>query len=172
MLLLLQLQIVQKVVHGNSVTATTASNCTGNSATATKLQTARKIILDGVINGEAELDGSKDITITAKQANIAVVKGIITANTGSKTINYPNGYNKDNCVVIASMFNNSIKENYGTGSTFDTSSYLNGNFATAIVLSDNSIIVKVKLINISSEQYPITDDIAVDVNYKIVLMKI
>lgn len=172
MLLLLLLQIVQKAVHGNSATATTSSICTGNSATATKLQTARKVTLNGVVNGEAELDGSKDITIITKQANIAIVKGTITANTGSKTINYPDGYNKDNCVVIASMFNNSIKENYGTGSTFDTSSYLNGNFATATVLSDNSIIVKAKLINISSGQYPATDDIAVDVNYKIVLMKI
>lgn len=43
--------------------ANTALACTGNSATATKLQTARKITLTGNITGSASFDGSGDVSI-------------------------------------------------------------------------------------------------------------
>lgn len=101
-----------------------------------------------------------------------VLTGKIDAKATSKSIEYPTGFNSNNCVVVSYMFNNSLKNSYGIGSVFDTSSYLNGNFASSVTLSDNNIIIKAKLISLSSEQYPIVDDIAVDVNYKIVLMKI
>lgn len=44
--------------------ADTASACTGNSATATKLQTARTISLTGAVTGSASFDGSKNISIS------------------------------------------------------------------------------------------------------------
>ena len=43
--------------------ADTASACTGNSATATKLQTARTISLTGAVTGSASFDGSGDVSI-------------------------------------------------------------------------------------------------------------
>mgnify|MGYP004587424043 CR=1 FL=1 len=101
MLLLLQLQIVQKVVLGNSTTAT-------------KLQTARNIALSGAVKGNANFDGSGNITINTSQNNFIVVDGQITLQANSQSnlennieqqtilnIDFPSGFNKDNCVCVA-----------------------------------------------------------------------
>lgn len=45
-----------------------ASECTGNAATASKLQQGRAINLTGTANGQATFDGSADITITTTAA--------------------------------------------------------------------------------------------------------
>lgn len=45
-----------------------ASECTGNAATASKLQQGRAINLTGTANGQATFDGSTDITITTTAA--------------------------------------------------------------------------------------------------------
>lgn len=117
------LLLVQKVVLGNSATATTASKCTGNSATATKLAAARNIKLQGAVSGNAEFDGSKDITIITTQTNIAVLTGTIklAGNThedksiGEETmfdINFPSTFNKENCILLS--FSGKVK-NDGRG---------------------------------------------------------
>lgn len=74
----LQLQIVQNNVHGNS-------------ATATKIITARKITLSGAVNGNVEFDGTEDVTIKTEQSNIVILTGNITLTNGngSVNINYP-----------------------------------------------------------------------------------
>lgn len=54
------MQIPLVLVRGNSATAT---RCTGNSATASKLQTARNIKVTGAVNGNANFDGSENIEI-------------------------------------------------------------------------------------------------------------
>lgn len=109
MLLLLQLQIVQKVVHGNSTTATTASKCTGNSATATKLQTARNIALSGAVKGNTNFDGSGNATINTELNNIFVFTGTVELKNGvgSTSIDYPTGCNKNNCIPFLSGLNTS-----------------------------------------------------------------
>ena len=96
MLLLLQLQIVQKVVHGNS-------------ATATKLQTARSIGIGGAVKGSANFDGSGNITINTSQNNIFVLSGTVELKNGvgSASINYPSGCNKNNCIPFLSGINTS-----------------------------------------------------------------
>lgn len=48
--------------------ATSALKCTGNSATATKLATARTISLSGAVTGSASFDGSNNVTIATKVA--------------------------------------------------------------------------------------------------------
>ena len=48
--------------------ATTALACSGNSATATKLATARTIALSGAVTGSASFDGTSNITIATKVA--------------------------------------------------------------------------------------------------------
>ena len=54
-----------------SVTGSSGS-CTGNAATATKLQTARNIALTGTITGNADFDGSGNISIATSVGNTPV----------------------------------------------------------------------------------------------------
>ena len=68
----------------------------GNSATASKLQTARNIAIGGAVKGSANFDGSGDVTINVTQNNTFVLTGTITmpaANSGNlqgtAEINYP-----------------------------------------------------------------------------------
>lgn len=160
MLLLLQLQIVQKVVHGNSATATsatTASKCTGNSATATKLQTARKITLDGAIKGEIRFDGNSDVVVNTIQNNMAVISGqmILEANSQSNlnnnieqqtilNIDFPKGFNKDNCFCLTFGIKTNEDKNYsyGVGDSISNRSFT-GSLIRNVILGasdDNSKI--------------------------------
>lgn len=95
------MQIVQRVVHGNS-------------ATATKLQTKRNIKIEGAVSGNIDFDGSENITIKTSQTNIAVIEGNVklTASTtelaekgeGKITtfdLNFPNGFNKENSILLS-----------------------------------------------------------------------
>jgi len=49
---------------GSGLAADSSASCTGNAATATKLQTARSITLTGDVTGTATFDGSANISIT------------------------------------------------------------------------------------------------------------
>lgn len=77
--------------------------------TATKLQNARKIAIDGVVKGEANFDGSGNVIINTTQNNIVVIEGQMVlrgSTTGepvstTKEINFPSGFNKDNCFVTS-----------------------------------------------------------------------
>lgn len=60
--------------------ATTADSCEGNSATSTKLATARAITLNGAITGTTNFDGSTDATIETNLSNLDGSK--VTALTG------------------------------------------------------------------------------------------
>ena len=75
----------------------------GNSATATKLQTARSIAIGGAVKGSANFDGSGNVTINTSQNNIFVLSATGTLNNGYGyfEVPYPNGLNEDNCTVIS-----------------------------------------------------------------------
>lgn len=181
MLLLLQLQIVQKVVHGNSATATTASKCTGNSATATKLQTTRKITLDGAVKGEIGFDGSSNVVINTIQNNIAIINGqmILEANSQSNVennleqqtilnIDFPKGFNKDNCVCIAFGMKTYEEKNYSYGVAFTESNrFVTGSYIRNVVLgntNDDNSKISLHVWNMTTAQHT--------VYYRLVLMKI
>ncbi len=83
----------------------------GNSATATKLQNARNITLSGAVSGNANFDGSENITITTTQGNITVLTGIVNGN--GLEIDYPTDFTKDNCVCISVMLFNSVNRKMG-----------------------------------------------------------
>lgn len=87
-------------VLGNSATATT---CTGNSATATKLQTERNIKLNGAISGDVNFDGSTNVEIKTKQNNLSILTGNVSLNNGSGNVDiaYPETFTRNNCVPIA-----------------------------------------------------------------------
>jgi hypothetical protein len=59
-------------IAGNSATS---SSCSGNSATATQLQTSRTLAISGDVTGSASFDGSANATIAGTIAN-----GVVTYN--------------------------------------------------------------------------------------------
>lgn len=159
---------------GNANTATTANSaktCTGNSATASKLATARNIKLQGAVSGNANFDGSANITINTTQANIATLTGSVK---NEKTLSYPSGFNKSNCVVISAMFDGpSTAVSWTTGALFNSSGYVKGGIPFEITLSDTGITLTRRIINIGNGVTPtVSDDMANSANFKIVLMKI
>lgn len=149
-------------------------NSTGNAATATKLQTARSISLSGDVTGSASFDGSKNVTITTDLNNIAILTGTIAMEVhsddgytnGSKEINYPSGFNKNNCVVIAAGVGGSTNGNteYAFGFLDNMSdAYVLGAIGRTVKLRDSHIEFRVHIQMAAS---------AITRNYKIVLMKI
>lgn len=80
----------------------------GNSSSATKLQTPRKIEIQGAVRGNASFDGSKDVVIQATQANIAIITGTLrqTNGSGGTVIAYPKGFTKNNCIVVSASLDN------------------------------------------------------------------
>lgn len=154
-----------------------SGSCTGNAATATKLQTARTISLSGDVTGSASFDGSKNVTITTDLANVAVLKGTITGDgteSPSKTLSYPSGFTRDNCVVITVNLQRTNNNNKGYGTVFDSSSYVGGAIPAKVVLDSDDILLEIRSILISSGAYPNSSAISssVSFNYTIMLMKI
>ena len=157
-------------VVGNSATATSASKCTGNSATASKLQTARNIKLQGAVAGNTNFDGSGNITITTTQNNIFVLSGNITLSNGYATtnINYPSGLNADNCIVVSFLARSTTLESgikYGYGYLETPTGYLSGAIGHNISLRTPNILLQVN--------NPVDHSNGnTTYNYKIILMKI
>ena len=54
----------------SAASATTAGACTGNAATATKLQTARTITITGALQGSASFDGSANVSINVSYQEV------------------------------------------------------------------------------------------------------
>ncbi len=164
MLLLLQLQIVQKVAHGNS-------------STASKLQTARSIAINGAVKGSANFDGSGNVTINTTQANIAIISGNATLNANTNdnalenrctmtdvSLKYPAGFSMNNCVVISVGINYSSKGYYDFGWTnyLNTLQFARGLLPYEVALKDTGINLSIGNLMTSENT----------VNYKIILMKI
>ena len=63
----------------SATSATTAGACTGNAATATKLQTARTITITGALQGSASFDGSDNVSInvTYQEVPASIPTGMI-----------------------------------------------------------------------------------------------
>lgn len=136
--------------------------------TANKLKTARQIALTGAVSGSANFDGSGNVSITTKQANISVLTGNFSLNSSTgytADINYPDGYNKNNCVVIAFGLvtqNDSNAKGYNFGGTYaDSGDLLNNALSRDVSLRNSQIRIRVKSPG-SSGNY----------TYKIVLMKV
>lgn len=154
----------------------------GNSATATKLVTKRKINLIGAISGNAKFDGSEDVTITTRQDNIAVLTGTITAdgssNYATKSINYPAGFSNSNCVVLSVMLE--LQNNvtiWGYGTTYTSSSIMGGAISKMVSLRDGDILLGIRRIHMLKDENNNITEIMDTLNnethsYKIVLMKI
>ena len=146
---------------------------------ANKLKTARTISLSGDVTGSASFDGSKNVTIQTNQNNIAVLNGQLTTTpvTGSSTsfntvkLDFPNGYNADNCVVVAWYIHNVTGEANGYGKAFgytnptDGRTWLRGAVASMVTFNHQGD-GKIRF----TLESPFTS--AYTYEFKIVLMKI
>lgn len=141
--------------------------------TATKLQTVRNIKLQGAVSGNANFNGSENITINTIQSNISILTGTITmpetnSNTlqGSVDINYPSGFTNTNCVVISVMSHNTIHTDWWGTPRYHahSSSVTTGNGDTCVILKPNNITVHSYKAN--------NEEARKDVTFKIVLMKV
>ena len=152
-------------------------NVHGNSATATKLQTARTIALSGDVTGSASFNGSANVTITTNLANVAVLTGTITGDgteSPSKNLSYPSGFKRDNCVVLTVNLQRTNNNNKGYGTVFDSSSYVAGAIPAKVVLDSDGILLEIRNISIISGSSPNSSEIPSSVSFKytIMLMKI
>lgn len=156
-------------------------NVLGNSATATKLATARTINVTGAVSGSGSFDGSANVEIVTSQANIAVLSGTITVESGSayglkENISYPSGYTKNNCVPIAVAVNKSSSNNLSFGFCARSSDWTGGAGLNKVILSSTGINLYT---NNASQDLIMGDSVgtagyssATTLNYIIVLMKI
>lgn len=145
--------------------------------TATKLKNTKKISLTGVVSGNADFDGSKDIIINTEQTNIAVITGNITlaANTNDYAVenrctmtdvslSYPSGYSMNNCVVlcVGINYNSQGYYDFGWANYLSTLQFARGLLPNEVLLKDTAINLSIGNLMTSEKT----------VNYKIVLMKI
>lgn len=103
-------------------------------------------------------------SIHAVNSRFAVLTGTISisnSSTGRVNVDYPTGFNENNCVVIANMVNNLGSAKYSTGKVRMSNSN-QGNANPSVTLSTNNIIIEVAL----------GEQVTNDYNYKVVLMKI
>lgn len=109
-----------------------------------------------VLTGSMNLNGNPD---TTKQTNFT-----------DKTLNYPTGFNKDNCVVLSIMRTaNNSKWSNGWSVNVDSLEMFNGIEPIEVMLHGTDITewsnkIRLRASNFSSS--------AVTINYKIVLMKV
>ena len=146
----------------------------GNSATATKLATAKKIEISGAVKGSSEFDGGNNINIITEQNNIAVIEAIITtpaqgeeSTKGSITFNYPTGFNKNNCVIISLMSQNTgnDEQSYNTSSSIGLSTEeVRGCYGLQGSLRSDGILISLYKVNKNAQQK--------NIHVRIVLMKL
>ena len=152
---------------------------------ATKLKAVRNIKLQGGVAGNANFDGSANIIINTTQTNIKVLTGSLelNANTSSnaseghctfteKVVNYPEGFTKDNCIVVNYSRRSVRCDGYGWNNYPNSIDILEGTLPMTVALySDNSSLdstyrskIRIRVGNLSTNTQTIT--------YMIILMKI
>lgn len=109
--------------------------------------------------------------------DFAVITGNIAGDgteSPSKTINYPTGFNRDNCVVSTVNLKRSSVDFKGYGAIFDSSSYLTGAIPAKVALGETNITLEIRNINITQNGSIMVPSIPTSINftYTIVLMKI
>ena len=98
-----------------------------------------------------------------------------TIKNGQGTINYPQGFNKDNCIIISNMFKRvGVAEARGVsiGTTFVPADGTSGSLPNSIELQSSGIVIKLKYIYLSNGNTSTVSNVDYDIAYKIVLMKI
>ena len=108
------------------------------------------------------------------KGDFAVVSGNLIGSdspTLTGTLTYPEGYNQNNCIVVGCKVKHSNKNNWGTGSTFNSTN-LFGSFPLYVYLNENDISINIRDIKMLDGETPTISNITGTYNIKIVLMKI
>ena len=74
--------VVNRDGSGNFTAGTITAALTGNASTATTLETARTITVDGVVDGNVSFNGSADVTITTTYADADITALAAMSGTG------------------------------------------------------------------------------------------
>ena len=141
---------------------------------ANKLKTPRQISVSGAVSGSVNFDGSGNVNIVTTQANIAVLTATVntpaagnSALNVTTTIQYPQGFNRNNCIIISLMSYNTANSSRGyctVGATGVSAEEVKGNYGLQAQLGDEGIISQVFKINTNADSKTI--------NIRVVLMKI
>lgn len=108
--------------------------------------------------------------------NFAILKGkIVGDGTDSPSVrmNYPEKFNRDNCMVLSVNLQRKENSNKGYGTVYDSASYVTGAIPSKVVLGENEISIEIRNVLLSEESGVYIPDFSADVNYEytIVLMK-
>lgn len=95
-----------------------------------------------------------------------------TLSSGSATISYPTGMNKDNCIPISVNFGNASETQWACGALFDSSSYVGGVIPYKLLMREDNISLTLKNINLTNGDAPYVNNANVNLPYRVVLMKI
>lgn len=141
-----------------------------NSSDTTISQTNDEISVEFSSTRSQQIDDIEDTIYEKKSINdFVVLTGLL--NNGEATENYPNGFTKDNCVVISTMFSNTNNGRWGNGFIYDSSMLLNGTVPNSVKLRNDDILVETKYIGLTNNTYPTVLDITTPLAYKVILMK-
>lgn len=137
----------------------------------TQIKADCKSVIDQI---KQELASVEDGSLYLLKANMAVITGTASFDTnGNATVNYPEGFTKNNCVVISFMTEGiGAAKALAAGSTFDSANMIVGSVPKSITLSDSHINISIRNISIINDSNPAVGNSYPDMNYKIVLMKI
>ncbi len=112
--------------------------------------------------------------------NFAIIQGTIKGVTESENkynaidINYPKGFNKDNCIVISCSLKRTDAPDargYTLGNVFLPDSKVCGSYPTKIELKNDVIQIQLRYIYIGNDGHVATK-IDTDTNFKLILMKL
>lgn len=145
--------------------------------TATRLQNARTISLSGAVRGSTSFNGSGNVTITTTQANIAVLTGTLVKDGDNLTasINYPAGYSKNNCVILAAEIiggTTSSGDIYTVGTAFSSVDMVRGGVSCAVSLMTDQISIFARQVLLNDGTAPVITETTSASKYRIVLLKI
>ena len=131
-----------------------------------------RVILSGAVSGSANFASNGVVTVTTKQTNIAVLTGTIQMpeagseyENGTASINYPNGYNYNNCCVLSIMGHNQVRPNeWNTPGQVSSLSEFEGNGNLKVSLGTDNIVISADKMATGFERR--------DITFKLVLMKV
>ncbi len=109
--------------------------------------------------------------------NFAILTGTITGDgteSPSSHIAFPEGFNRDNCVILTANLQRTANDNKGYGAIYDSASYVTGSIPLKIVMDNADILLEIRNVLLGDGNKVTIPEMSTSVsyNYTIVLMKI
>ena len=130
--------VVNRDSSGNFAAGTITAALTGNASTATTLETARDIILEGVVIGTVSFNGSQNVTISTTYSDADITALAAMTGTGFVTRTADNTYARRTLAVTASSGITLTNADGVSGSPTINVASTSNNSANNLVLRDAS----------------------------------